>query len=442
MIALMSLFIGFAVAAWTRDKPWRAVQVSILLWLLVPAAVVAVSAGATLDSNTFLHPSTAILFLTFLVQVTTRGDQVLQASSRYRVPLAIVWFGVLWSFVTCIAYGTGYSLVLNQLAAPVVAFSLIGLCSHLSPSSTMAVVKTVVWGSAAVAGFAILGTLQDFTSPFTEQMRATYLWFDSSVAVTRQSSTLDGPLVLAFAGTVALPLIGSQRRVVPKVALASLAIFANLASQSRTGVALCAIGVLLLIFQRRSAFRTRIAASILIAIAYAATTRYGLASGVTSRFQYDNGSAGARSVAWSNFFDNLSSYSPYGMGPGADARLAQSLGMPTSFESALACLTISFGILFGIAYFGGQILIFISAFRSKAFVPISGAATSAAFALISVQTFSSTANQSAVSLLQWIVLGLMAFGAGTTTSPSPTTSATTHDINPANAIPSTNRLVP
>ena len=228
-------------------------------------------------------------------------------------------------------------------------------------------------------------------------------WFERQSG--RWMGTLDQPLALSLAISVAAPLVAGLRRKVLQAALLVLMVVGCLVTQSRVGVIAVALSVVATVLLARGRPWVKVVMLGALAGAGAAIVASPLVDGLAARLADDSGSAQAREVAFQYFLRHWSDYILGGEGMGASFRLAAHSGLASSLENPLLMYSVDIGVAAAVLYFGSMLVLVL---RGGLHPGYPGLVLAGVLALVVPQTYSSLATRSAAGILVWTVLAMVA----------------------------------
>ena len=236
---------------------------------------------------------------------------------------------------------------------------------------------------------------------FYEAGFKTQYWFGRDT--DRWMGTLDQPLALSLAISVAAPLVAGLTRAWLQVVLLALMAVAVLISQSRVGlVALAVAAVAVVLFVRRPVW-VKTVLLLVMAGAVTALMASPLVTGVMDRVADDTGSTEARGIALEYFLSRWNDFAVAGQGSGSSYRVAVQAGLETSFENPTLMYGVDFGILFSVLYFGSMAVLVLRGMGTG----YPGLTLAGIMALVIPQTYSSLATRSAGGIIIWTVLAMV-----------------------------------
>ncbi|MBG6060221.1 hypothetical protein IWX89_003695 [Cryobacterium sp. MP_M3] len=379
----------------------HAIKVVLFLATAVPyvaSDLVTGYSGGFLD----LHPATWFALFAFIVASLIRPREVLKLIGRDPVPnfLMATVLSIVVATVVVRDGSSGLSLIANQMVVPYAVFLWARFEIRRDSRFGASLARFVVGLGAIESALALFQWATKTTLFFTTQM-STYGWYRLNV---RQFGTLDHPLTLSLLLAICIPLSVNIRRAYFQVPVVVLLLIGVLLTESRTGLLLAAAGLAFLLLRKQASVKTRIAACGALGLGLILFFQSSLAEGIAARLDNDNGSANARSLALKFFFENVWHYFLGGDGVGSSFETSSNGGLATSLESPVLMYALDFGLLVTLIYFGVQLVLVLR--WKRGWTATSGARAGALFAVLSIQTYSSVATESAAALLVWAVIGI------------------------------------
>ena len=400
----LALWIGLCLAAALVLRRHARVLIVLVigLWILVPAVGAAVVTGVDAGPLGF-HPATWLVLCAFAVRMLHDPWSVQQALARHFLLFLVLAVVVIAAFLASVSTSTAGGLVVlvDQILIPVLFFLLL-----LSEANRGGGLVGTLRGSlllfVALACLAAVLQWQAKDVLFYGSGYNTQYWFERQSG--RWMGTLDQPLALSLAVSLAAPLVAGVRHKVLQAALLVLMVVGSLITQSRVGIIAVAVSAVAVILLAQG--RAWVKAVMLAGIAGvgAAIVSSPLIDGVTARLANDSGSAQAREVAFDYFLAHWDDYLLGGGGIGTSFRLAFHAGLQSSLENPLLMYSVDIGIVAAGLYFGSMlVLVARRGFR----LGYPGLALAGVMALVIPQTYSSLATRSAAGIMVWTVLAMV-----------------------------------
>ncbi|MCB5274230.1 hypothetical protein BJG92_01760 [Arthrobacter sp. SO5] len=381
----------------------RVLITSVLcLWMLVPAVGNSLITGVG-SGPLSLHAASWLILAIFVVRMLHDPWSIHVALARHFflfLTLALVMAAAFLASATSQS-GGGFVLLVDQIVVPVV-FCLILLAEANRAGGLVALLRTVIL--ALVAIVCVVAIAQWLTNSFLfyEFGYSNVYWFGRDSG--RWMATLDQPLALSLVIALSAPLVAGLKRIWHQALLLALMVVGVLITQSRMGLAALAVTVAAtLLFAK---LRVWIKAAMLVGAAAVAAVIMAspLVAGVAARVVDDSGSAQARSLALDYFLSRWSSYALAGEGIGSSYRLANQIGLETSFENPILMYSIDFGLVFALLYFGAMLAVVVRKGPGNGYP---GLMLAGIMAVIMPQTYSSLATRSAAGIIVWTVLAMV-----------------------------------
>src|SRR6478736_3474616 len=357
----LALWIALCLAAAVVLRRHARVLIVLVigLWILVPAVGASVVTGVDAGPLGF-HPATWLVLCVLAVRILHDPWSVQQALARRFLLFLVLAVVIIVALLASLSASTAGGLVVlvDQILVPVLFFLLL-----LSEASRTGGLVATLRGALLlfVALACVVAVLQWRAKDVLifESGYSTQYWFERQSG--RWMGTLDQPLALSLAISVAAPLVAGLRHKFLQAALLVLMVVGSLLTQSRVGIIAVAVSVVAAILFAPG--RVWVKAFMLagLAAAGAAIVSSPLIDGVTARLADDSGSAQAREVAVGYFLARWDDYVLGGGGIGASFRLA---------------------------FYPGLVL-------------------AGVLALVIPQTYSSLATRSAAGILVWTVLAMV-----------------------------------
>lgn len=410
----LALWAGLCVVVSTilARRPFVLCLASLAIWCLLPE-IATPSINGYLPVLSDIHPAAVLMASVMVVQVCS-GSPELRAALAHRAGWGTFAVFLVLAAVVMGLIGRGLSVVgatVNELIAPLSLFFLLGGCLLRRPERVLTVRRLVLVVAAAESLFAICQAVARrpllWTVYYSRQP-----WFTPHYS--RWMGTFDHPLILSLLLACAVFVLVDLRKW--WLTLVLLLIFTGglLATQSRTGIAVAALGSIYLLVRGRTSGAGKFILLLVGAAIVATAYRLGAGASVAARFTNDKGSSAVREQALTYYFHHWADYIWWGRGLGASFKVASDAGLPTSFESAVVMYSIDLGLIVALSYFCFMIAIVYRAVRVGA---APGSAAAAIAALIIVQTFSALSGATTVPPLLWALLALAGFSAPAPVSP-------------------------
>jgi len=258
-----------------------------------------------------------------------------------------------------------------------------------------------------------------FTSKYGDQV-----WMEAMISEGRVMGTLDHPLVLALFLLICIPLVFSFKNVYLRAGSAAILMIGILLTQSRLAAVAGAVMLVILFFLSAASRRARIVIVAVIGVALVAVALSPIGQTLIGRFQNDQGSNTRRFVALDLFGSVWSQHILSGDGFGSSYLLTEGAALKSSLENPVLMMAVDIGLVWAIIWVSLQIWVVLglgSLVPSRrrrgvhAVQALPGAwrdtlhlQFAAVAALLFTQSFSSTATESASSMLVWFALALFA----------------------------------
>lgn len=374
------------------------IAMSIALYVLVPTVAVSVIVGNPAGFPG-VHPAGWLALIGVAVQVLLHLEESARLALRHKLLTAAgLVMTVAAALFTLNASGVGgLGLITNQIVAPFALFILIRIeLARRAESGTFLARAIIVFG-AVEAFIAVLVWLKIIAQPFDEQLQ-NYSWYE--IGFVRALGTLDHPLALSLLMTMCIALLPSVRSSVVQVVLGITFLSAIFLTESRTGLLLGAVGLVLVMVRRGASTGARLAALAAMAGALLLYVNSTLATGLAEKLVDDTGSANARTLAVQAILGDWATYAIAGGGSGVSFDVARSLGLRTSFENPFLMYMVDFGLLATALYFGAMAVTALR--RGPRSTP--GGQAAGILVFIAVQTYSSVASNSSAGAILWIAI--------------------------------------
>lgn len=398
-------WIGVCVlaAVLLRNRLLVAIILVLLLWAAIPGVASSLITGVARGNALAFHPATWLIVLTFIVALLHRFHAMMAELARH-----IFVYLALGVFL-CAAFlasrtspsGGGLVLFLSQMVGPVLLFWLVCMALNEQPDGLL-VIRNWLLGIAAVQS--VIALIQ-WSIGGVFLYHSYYLlnyWFDE-INFPRWMGTLDHPLTLSLLLCVTVPLLAGLRSVWLQLPLMLLMVAGTMATQSRVGLAVVALGVVYVLLSSTMRPGVKVVSMVVVvAVAWwAASTQ--LSAGLAQRLTNDGGSAGAREAALSFFFDNIPRFLLAGGGIGSASGFADAGGLTTSLESSILIYAVDVGVLFAVIYFGTALILVVRSFGPST---CRGLFFAGLVVVIVPQTFNALNAQTLAGPLMWLILGM------------------------------------
>ncbi|AZZ51154.1 hypothetical protein [Rathayibacter] len=378
------------------------IAVSVGLYVLLPTIAASLVVGNPAGVPG-IHPASWLALVGIAVQALLHLEETVRVALRYKLLIAagsiMTVAAVLFTFNASGDGGLG--LIVNQIVAPFALFILVRIELSRRVSSGLFLARTVVALGAIEAMTAIAVRLGLITQPFDMQLSG-YSWYE--VPFVRALGTLDHPLALSLLMTMCIALLPSVRSSIAQVSLGIAFLATIFLTESRTGLLLGAVGLLLVMVRRGASLGARLAALGAMAGALLVYLNSTFATGLAEKLVDDTGSANARTLAVQAILGDWAEYGVVGTGSGSSFDVARSLGLRTSFENPFLMYMVDFGLLSTFVYFGAMTLAVL--WRGARVTP--GGQVAGVLVLLAVQTYSSVASNTSAGALLWLAVAFAA----------------------------------
>lgn len=408
------LWIGLCLAAsFLLRRHIRVMFAAVLcLWVLVPAVGSPLITGVSTGPLS-LHAATWLVLSVVAARMLHDPRSIQEVLARQFFLFLAVALAVVAAVLASVLSNAGGGMVLlvDQVVAPVLFF-LVLLADAARGEGLVAMLRTVLLALAAVACFMAIGQFLMQNVLLYETGFRTQYWFNREQEQGRWMATLDQPLALSLFICLAAPLLAGLKRRWLQLLLLALMVVGILVTQSRVGLVAVAVTVLMTVLFAKWRTRAKAAMLVLMASAAGALMVSPLVAGVAARVADDTGSAAARGLALDYFLAHWSGYALSGEGVGSSYRLAVQAGLKTSFENPLVMYAIDIGLVFTLLYFGSMAaLVLAAALTARPGIEHPGLLLAGLMVIVIPQTYSSLATRSAVGILVWTVLAMVAIAA-------------------------------
>lgn len=399
---ILWIVLCLAASSFLASRVRILIALSISLYVLLPTVAISLLVGSP-SGVPGVHPAGWLALVGVGVQLLLHLEESVRAALRHKLlTTAGALMTVAAALFTINATGVGgLGLIINQIIAPFALFILIRIELSRHPASGAFLARTVVVLGALEALIAVAVWLKIIAQPFNEQLQG-YSWYEDGFV--RALGTLDHPLALSLLMTMCIALLPSVRSSVVQVALGIGFLATIFLTESRTGLLLGAVGLVLVMIRRGASTGARLAALAAMAGALLLYVNSTLATGLAEKLVDDTGSANARTLAVQAILGDWTTYAVVGGGSGISFDVARALGLRTSFENPFLMYMVDFGLLATILYFGAMALAMLR--PGSRSTPGGRAAGILVFA--AVQTYSSVASSSSAGAILWIAIAFAA----------------------------------
>lgn len=398
--------ICVAIAWATRRSPLRTVSLMIVLWGFIPSVATGVVTGQS-DGPLALHPATWLALVTTGVQLLRNGRRMGHVLSRHILLFLCLSTFIVGAIITSrLSHSGGLKLLGDQVVGPVLIFWLIVTFGREDPLKALVIRRILI---AVIAAQCALSVIQSQLGEvlFYQSSYLTFPWFNP-LTFQRGLGTTDSPLALSLAVCAVAPLLMGVANHWWRFTLLTLSVLGVVSTQSRTGVLVMMLIVLLVVTRSRLTAIARVCYLIALGLASYALLRSPLAEGINSRFSNDTGSSQARGVALSVFTDRWHDFIFTGGGLTSSYTLTDRLGLLSSLESSYLMYAVDLGLVLATIYFGAQILLVIR--YSTTINAFPGAVVGALVGCLVQHSFSGTAAANFDGTIIWCLLALVVIG--------------------------------
>lgn len=403
LVVWVALCLGISTAL--RKRPAISVALALAVWTIVPGVASRAITGQGSGALS-VHAGTWLILTTFLLLLITDPRGLAESLARRFltfIAILLVIFAAVLETKTGSA-GSGVTLVVDEMAAPFLAFWILSAVSLTRPGEMILVRNWLVGLAAGEAAFAIVQYLSGSALLYGSFFAHRY-WYKTGW--DRWMGTTDHPLVLSMMMCAAIPLLIGLRRSWLQPTLLVLMVIAVVITQSRTGVLAGGIGAIYVMLGSRTSTLRKVVTVVGIAVAAVFIATSSLSTGIVDRLQNDQGSALARGSAWTYFIDNWSHYTFTGGGISYNYQVASSGGLNTSFESAFLMYAVDLGIIIAVVFFVAQLVLVFRGSPRR----VAGARLSALTVLVVCQTFNSLEVQTVAGMVVFVSIALAALPA-------------------------------
>lgn len=372
---------------------------SLALFILVPAVAAQLFVGSPGGIPT-VHPGGWVALVGVFVQVLLRLEESARLALQHKLlsgAVAMMTTAALLFTVTA-SGAANLGLIINQVIAPFALFILVRIELGRRSSSGPFLARVVVGLGAIQAVISIGAWLQILPQPFDSQLKS-YSWYVPGDFV-RAIGTTDHPLALATLLVLCIALLPSLRSAALQVVFGISFLATIFLCESRTGLLLGAVGLLLILMRRGASLGARLAALGALAGALVVYVSSTVSDGLAEKLVDDTGSAGARGLAIRAVLENWQDFALTGRGTGSNYQTARDLGLRTSFENPFMMYMVDFGLIATVVYFGA---LAIAVLRPGTRATPGGRAAGL-LVLAAVQTYSSVGSNSAVGAVMWLAI--------------------------------------
>jgi hypothetical protein len=402
-----------------------ATRPDVVISLLVGLAVLIPYIARVISPDSSIHPASVLVFVVVVLLAVFRSratlDEFLGRWPLYALSALIA----VVAFITTAAMkgDEGKAYIVNHIVVPVALFAVMQVLLHGRERYIAGIGKALVWIGVAETLFGALQILVQRSIIFETQYRQ-YTWFNTMMSENRALGSLDHSLVLALFLVIAICFTQTFRRVWLRVATAVVLLTGVFLTQSRIGLVLALVILFVLILQDRQfvRFRGRIllgSGAVLVAIML---TPVG--QSVVARFANDQGSNARRFQSIDAWLSVWTDHILGGTGIGSSFVFTTARGLRSSFENPVLILAFDIGLVWAVLWFALQLALALGfslrvARRDpvpttadgeparRRFWGVARFSCAAIAPLVFIQSFSSTATQSAASMLVWFALGLL-----------------------------------
>ena len=390
--------------------------------LLGLAVFVPYVARVVFPDSSFHPASFAIIAIGLVVVLARRAASLDELKTHWYVyagGLLVAAVALTMTLLNRGDYGKAY--VVNHMVVPLTLFAVVQVVLHQRDRSVRTLGQLVVIMGCIQT---LIGGLQLATqSPLIFASRyGDYSWLDTMIAEGRVMGTMDHPLVLALFLLICVPLTFSFRSVYLRAGTVAVLLGGILLTQSRLAAVAGLAMVVILVFQYVSSRRVRLTIVSVLLLALGLVALSPLGQSLIGRFQNDQGSNTRRFVALDLYGSVWTKHILSGEGLGTSYALTGGAQLKSSLENPVLMMAVDIGLVWALIWVALQLWL-ASGLGSRQTsttrldgsraVPRSGAWRStlnlqfaAVAALLFTQSFSSTATESASSVLVWFALAL------------------------------------
>ncbi|KQW06671.1 hypothetical protein ASC66_09460 [Leifsonia sp. Root4] len=396
-----------------------------VLALLICLAVCLPYIARVLNEDSSIHPVAfavgAVAVMLGVFRFESVKTELLQRWPLYVGGALVAGVGLATTMSAQGDHGKAY--VVNQLVVPVLVFAIVQVMLRGNAVAIRPIAAVVVaLGCAQVA----LGAAQIATqgSIFFASSFAEYAWFDTMIAENRAVGTLDHSLVLALFLFISICFAQYLTSVWFRWAATAVLMGGVLLTQSRMILLIAVLAIVIFLFRDEHLARYRrwaAAVAVVTAVLFAVSPP---GQSLIGRFQEDLGSTDRRVDALAHFASVWQEYLFTGAGFGSSTDLTEEAALKSSLENPFLMMTVDIGLAWAVLWFGMQLMLALGfSLKWNRLLPqprasfpqwvrrrwaVAPAFIAAIGAFAFTQTFSSTANQSAASLLVWFCLAVLA----------------------------------
>lgn len=400
MMLIAGVTAAILLALLTADYRWRPLALggAFALRIGLPT-IVDYPHEATLG----LHASTILVLVLVIVWApTTRTSSNKTRDSAPRIPLLchmallIVVIGTIITAESLLELKQNAAFAMNQMVAPYVMCMLIYNTSlhHKSLQKSAGRLFTLICVFQAIIAVAV----------YFEVIVQPFLSFYPKFFWSRQSATLDHPLVLGLLLAAGVPMTMYLRsRFITYCAILIIGMGIGL-TQSRIAIFGAAAGLLYIFTIGSKSLSERITLLVTLGIGYVLVNDLKFFQELIGRFQYDDGSSETRAEAAQLFIAKWNDFKFTGVGIHRQKDYFLSNGLRASGESAAVSYAVGLGIPITLLFFSLIIWLIGRGIRQANF--LSPASVSAIIAFASIQFFGSISSESAAAMILWVTIGI------------------------------------
>ena len=404
MLIAIWLLACTTVAFASRNRPLVLVGLAFTIWTLVPAAASPMLVGQLPGSLAYRAGSWFIICCVSVLILAEPRELLDELARRFPTYLCLALVVLEAILVARLSPDRGgVVIVVDQVLCPVLLFFVTGAAVG-SGRGSITLIRNWIIVLAAVESAISLTQFVAGSALFYQKYYATFAWFHAATE-TRWMGTTDHPLALSLLLCAALPLLAGLGRLCVQIPLAVMLAAGVLATQSRTGLVVCAFGIIYLVFASRLDVGLKYLTLVLMGVGAYFVASFALAAGVQHRIADDTGSTLARSTALQFFLSNWKEYLVTGNGISSSFQVSKFAGLQTSLESSVLMYGVGLGLIFALLYFGAQAAVVLRSMFGKA---PRGAAMCGFVLLIVPQTYSALATESLAGPLLWLGLAVAA----------------------------------
>lgn len=399
MALVLLIALSFAAAVVFVRYPVQLIGASFVLWGMIPYAGADEVTGIKIGP----HPGTLLALATFIVQIAVRPRSLGQAFVRrfpFFLAVSMVYIAAVCTTLAAPKRLGGFVKATDQIFVPLLAFWLISAVALTAPDIVKVIRNTIVFVALGESVLALIQYVADKVI-FWHSAYATRYWFKANYH--RWMGATDHPLVLATLIGCAIPLLCFMRGW-PQLVSMLVMVSAVVVTQSRTGIVAAAVGAIFVILTSQASSARKVLTVGALVIGGAGLATSSLAVGLQDRIANDAGSAAARTTALDYFSTHWTDTVFAGGGIDSSFRLANAVGLRSSFENAFVMYAIDIGVIFALVYlFALAGLAILSARRDR-----SGAWFSTLVLIVISMTFSSLEVETLLGPLLFLLLAVAA----------------------------------